>query len=93
MMNPITPVRRPAAERLLPIVSARPTRALMRRLNAVTAWARLSNRPLRLGAADLTAPLDPQSRALLWYVLSETVSAIAVIGGNDLPPAAALASI
>jgi hypothetical protein len=93
MMNPITPVRRPVAERLLPIVSARPTRALMRRLNAVTAWARLSNRPLRLGAADVTAPLDPQSRALLWYVLSETVSAIAVIGGNDLPPAAALASI
>lgn len=93
MINPITPVRRPVAERLLPIVSARPTRALMRRLNAVTAWARFSNGPLRVGAADVTVLLDPQSRALLWYVLSETVSAIAVIGANDLPTAAALASI
>ena len=93
MTNPIEPVRRPVAERLLPIVSARPTRALMRRLTAVAAWARFSNGPLRLGAADVTAPLDPQSRALLWYVLTETVSAIAVIGADDLPPAAALASI
>ena len=79
MTNPIEPVRRPVAERLLPIVSARPTRALMRRLNAVAAWARLSNGPLRLGAADVVTPLDPQTRALLWYVLTETVSAIAVL--------------
>ncbi len=93
MMNPIEPARRPVAERLLPIVSAQPTRALLRRLGAVAAWARLRNGPLRLGAADVVAPLDPQSRALLWYVLTETVSAIAVLGADGLPPAAGLATI
>ncbi len=93
MTNPIEPVRRPVAERLLPIVSARPTRALMRRLTAVAAWARLVNGPLRLGAADVVGTLDPQSHSLLWYVLTETVSAIAILGGANLPPATGLAAI
>jgi hypothetical protein len=86
MTNPIEPVRRPAAERLLPIVPGCPTRALMRRLTAVAVWARFSTGPLRLGAADVVTPLDPQTRSLLWYVLTETVSAIAVLGAEDLPP-------
>lgn len=93
MTNPIEPVRRPVAERLLPIVSARPTRALMRRLTAVAAWARLANGPLRLGTADVVGTVDPQSRSLLWYVLTETISAIAVLGADDLPPATGLAAI
>lgn len=93
MTNPIEPVRRPVAERLLPIVSARPTRALMRRLTAVAAWARLANDPLRLHAADAVGTLDPQSRSLLWYVFSEAVSVITVLGVDDLPPAAGLAAI
>src|SRR5271165_541952 len=93
MTNPIEPVSPPVAERLLPIVSARPTRALMRRLNAVAVWARLSNGPLRLGAADVVTPLDPQTRALMWYVLTETVSALAILAPVDLPPTAGLAAI
>jgi hypothetical protein len=93
MTNPIEPIRRPVTERLLPIVSARPTRALMRRLTAIAAWARLSTGPLRLGAADVVTPLDPQSRSLLWYVLTETVSAIAVLGAEDLPPEVGLTVI
>lgn len=93
MTDPIEPVRRPVAERLLPIVSARPTRALIRRLTSVAAWARLAKGPLRLGAADVVGTLDPQSRSLLWHVFSEAVSTIAILGAHDLPSATGLAAI
>jgi hypothetical protein len=92
MTNPIEPVRHPAASRLLPR-AVRPARALARSFNAVVAWTRMVNGALRLGAADVVPPLDPQSRALAWQALTEMISTIAVLAAADLQPHIGLAAL
>jgi hypothetical protein len=89
MTNPIEPVRKPGSG-LRPLALATGSLAtgvgvLRRGIASIVAWARLTKGSLRLGAADATIALDPQSRALLWHVLVETISAIGVLGAADEP--------
>ena len=93
MTNHIEPLRRPVAERLLPIVAARPARALARRLASVAAWARVTNGAMRLDEADVAPLLDPPARALLWHVLTETISTIGALTPEDAGPEATLAAL
>ena len=66
------------------MAASRPARALARGLGSLRAWARLTSGSLGLGAADVAPALDPQSRALLWHVLTGTISAIAVLTAADI---------
>ena len=75
------------------MAASRPARALARGLGSLRAWARLTSGSLRLGAADVAPALDAQSRALLWHVLTETISAIAVLTAADAAPEAGLAAL
>jgi hypothetical protein len=89
MTNPIEPVRKTASERH-PVAFAASSvaagvGALRRGIAPVIVWARLTKGSLRLGAADAAVGLDPQSRALLWHLLIETISAIGVLGTADGP--------
>ena len=93
MTNPIEPVRRPVVQRLLPIAATRPGRALARGVAAVAGWARLTNGALRLGGPDVAASFDPQTRALLWHALTETISTIAALAAPDVAPEAGLAAL
>jgi hypothetical protein len=93
MANPIESARQPAVRRLLPITATRPGRAIARRVAALASWARLTNGALRLGAADAVSPLDAQSRALLWYVLTETISTIGTLAATDTPPDTCIAAL
>lgn len=92
MTNSIEPARRPAIPNILPNV-ARPARQLVGRLTAIAAWARLTSRALRLGEADVVAPPNTQTRHLLWYALTETVSTIGVLASADLTPRVGLAAL
>ena len=87
MTNPIEPVRKPASRRrpvaLATSSVAAGVGALRRGIAPVIAWARLTKGSLRLGAADAAVALDPQSRALLWHVLVETISAIGILSAAD----------
>jgi hypothetical protein len=93
MTNPIEPVRPPVPRRLLPVAATQPARALTRGLAAIAAWARLTNSSLRLGAVDVVLPLDPQSRALLWHILTETISTIGELASADAPPEVGLTAL
>jgi hypothetical protein len=94
MTNPIEPIRRAVARRLFsPMGAPPPARALARGVALVVAWARLTNRPLQLDAADAVPALDRESRALLWHVLTETISAVGVLAAADIAPDAGLAAL
>ena len=97
MTNPIEPLRKPASGRR-PVALATGSvvagvGALRRGIAPIIAWARLSRGSLRLGAADAAVALDPQSRALLWHVLVETISAIGVLSAADGPLEDALGAL
>jgi len=94
MTNPIEPVRRAVARRLRPTLgTTAPGRMLAHGVAVVAGWARLRNGSLRLDAADVVPPLDSQGRALLWRVLTETISTIGVLAGADMAPEAGLAAL
>jgi hypothetical protein len=93
MTNPIEPVRSLVPRRLMPLVAARPARALARGITAIATWARQTNTSMRLGAADVVASLDPQSRALLWHILTEMISTIGEMGSADLRPEAGIPAL
>jgi hypothetical protein len=93
MSNPSEPAGWPAPRRLLPVAASRPVRALARGAASITAWARLVNGPLRLGGADVAAPLDRQTRALLWPVLSDIITTIGGLDAADGPVATGLAAL
>ncbi len=93
MTNPIEPARSPVPRHLLPPAASRPARALGRGIAAIATWARLTNSSLRLGAADVVSPFGPQSRTLLWHILTETISTVGELGSADVPPEAGLTAL
>ena len=93
MTNPIEPTGRhlvPRLSRGLPKLSGR---SLVRGLAALAAWARLAPASPHFGGADGRPVLDPQRRAVLWPVLVETVSVIAMPATQDGSPEAGLAGL
>jgi len=89
MTNPIEPARKPASERRPAAFAAGSVAAgvgvLRRGIAPIMSWARLTRGSLRLGGPDAAVVLDPHSRALLWRVLVDTISAIGVLGVADGP--------